>query len=66
MTNQLTKQLGIFKSDVSEFNSLASAKNFADRCTKIQMIVLGEGGKFWVCVNRVAVKLTKAGYELAE
>lgn len=49
----------------SEFNSLANAKSFANRCIKINMIVLGDNGKFWVMLPKFSEQLVKLGYEYA-
>lgn len=40
-----------------------AAKSWADHSTKLQLIVLGDNGKFWVCCPADAGKLVKAGYE---
>jgi hypothetical protein len=51
-------------SQVSKFNSLAAAKSFADRCNKMQLIVIGDDSKYWVASASFATKLEKLGYEL--
>ncbi len=51
-------------SQVSKFNSLALAKSFANRCNKMQLIVMGDDSKFWVASASFATKLEKLGYEL--
>ena len=49
-----------------KFNTLINAKDFADKATKTLMIVLGDDNKYWVVSFKDALKLVKAGYELAE
>ncbi|QKI80600.1 hypothetical protein [Kroppenstedtia eburnea] len=48
-----------------KFNQLATAQSFANRCQKIQMIILGDDDKFWVVSPREAKALETAGYQLA-
>ena len=54
------------ESQVTKFSNLAKAKSFANRCTKLHLIVLGDDGKFWVAPPRVAEQLVKSGYEYAK
>ena len=49
----------------AKFNSLANARSYSNRTTKVSMIVLGDDCKFWVVTMAVASKLLAAGYELA-
>ena len=49
---------------VSKFNTLKSAKSFADRCVKGQLIIMGDDGLFWVANMGFAAKLEKLGYEV--
>ena len=49
-----------------EFSSLSLAKSFVNRAEKINMIVLGDNGLFWVMAPRHSEVLVKeAGFEYA-
>ena len=45
-------QMEILKSDIARFDSLRLAKGYRDRCLKMNLIVLGDDGKFWVAYPR--------------
>ena len=52
---------------VSKFNTLEAAEDCVNNhCVKLNMIVLGDDGLYWVAVPAVTEKLVKAGYEYAE
>lgn len=48
-----------------EFSKKENAFGFADKCEKMQMIILGDNGKFWVVSMAEGARLLKAGYEMA-
>jgi hypothetical protein len=50
---------------LSKFSSLKLAKSFVGRCEKINLIVMGDDGKFWVALPKVTDQLIKLGYEYA-
>jgi hypothetical protein len=54
------------KLDALKFNDLFLAQNFAARCKKIHMVIMGDDGMYWVVTMATAQRLVKAGYELAE
>ncbi len=56
----------IERSSVAKFNTLAAARAYRDRCKKMQMIVLGDDGLFWVAVPKITEWLVREGYEYAE
>lgn len=56
------------RSTIFRFNTLASARSFADRAHKVMMVVLGDaeaGAPYWVTTPADAARLQRAGYELA-
>jgi hypothetical protein len=52
----LTKQM-------TKFNSLESARTFCDNAVKINMILMGDDGKYWVGLPRYTNQLHAQGYE---
>ncbi len=44
---------------------MALARSFRDRCHKINLIVLGDDGMFWVALPRITEWLVRNGYEYA-
>ena len=48
-----------------EFSDLRNAQNFANRCNKLHMVVLGDNEKFWVVLPVDYTRLLNAGYEAA-
>lgn len=54
------------KIEAAKFNSLRLALDFAARCHKVHMVIMGDDMKFWVVTMAVAQRLVKQGYELAE
>ena len=60
-----TKRWETIKSQITRFNTLASATAFANRCEKLHMVVLGDNGDFWVAVPAATEWLVKNGYEYA-
>ena len=54
------------KIETAKFNDLFLAQNFAARCLKIHMVIMGDDMKYWVVNMATAQRLVKAGYELAE
>lgn len=48
-----------------EFNQLGTARNFAARCHKPHMIILGDNELFWVVTLAEAARLLRKGYEMA-
>jgi hypothetical protein len=60
-----TKRWEKIKSQITRFNTLASATAFANRCDKLHMVVLGDNDEFWVAVPAVTEWLVKNGYEYA-
>lgn len=55
----------ICKSTVLPFNSLAIAKSFVNRASKMMMIVLGDDDRYWVVTPADGERLIRAGYEYA-
>ncbi|MGB2694774.1 MAG: hypothetical protein WBD55_06245 [Dehalococcoidia bacterium] len=51
---------------IGKFNTYGAAKSFADRATKIVMLVLGDDGLIWAVTPAVGERLVRAGYEYAE
>jgi hypothetical protein len=60
-----TQRWSKIKSQITRFNTLASATAFANRCDKLHMVVLGDSGEFWVAVPAITEWLVKNGYEYA-
>lgn len=50
---------------MTEFKSLQLAENFANRCEKLHLIILGDNNRYWVALPKVTEKLNKQGYEYA-
>jgi hypothetical protein len=50
-------------SQVSKFNTLASANSFRYRAKKGQIVIQGCDGLFWVCSMAFGERLIKGGYE---
>ena len=48
-----------------KFSSWALAQSFIERCRKIYMIILGDDDKFWIVTPADAMRLEKAGYQIA-
>lgn len=46
------------------FTNLAAAKRYAERCTKLHFVVMGDNNKFWVVCFLDAQRLEKDGYEI--
>ncbi len=46
-----------------QFTNLALATNFANRCEKPHIIIMGDNGKLWVSTLAEAKKLISEGYE---
>ncbi len=55
----------IYQSDIARFSTIALARSFRDRCHKINLIVLGDDGKYWVALPRITEWLVRNGYEYA-
>lgn len=49
---------------VSRYNNLSTAKSAAQRCAKIQVILHGDDGTFWMTTPATAAKLEAMGYEI--
>ena len=50
---------------ITKFRKLSSAQGFVSHAVKMQVIVLGDNGEYWVVRPVDAVKLERQGYELA-
>jgi len=48
---------------MSKFSSLESARTFCDNAVKINMILMGDDGKYWVGLPRYTNQLHAQGYE---
>ena len=46
-----------------KFTSFQTAQNFANRCEKLHMILMGDDNRFWVGLPRYTEFLNKLGYE---
>lgn len=57
--------MNLCKSSVLPFNSLANAKFFANRASKMMMIVLGDDDRYWVVTPADGERLVRAGFEYA-
>lgn len=60
------QQFKLLMTQVSKFNTIASARSSAARCTKIQAILHGDDGLIWSTTPATAAKLERAGYEIIE
>lgn len=49
--------------EMTQFSSLEAAKNYVNRAEKINMILMGDNGKYWVGLPKHTEKLNKQGYE---
>jgi hypothetical protein len=49
-----------------KFQNRENAFSFAERCTKIMLVLLGDDGRFWVTTPAQAEQLHRQGYEYAE
>ncbi|HEX2908750.1 MAG TPA: hypothetical protein VHO69_17900 [Phototrophicaceae bacterium] len=49
-----------------KFNNRQNAFEFANRCTKIMLVLLGDDGLFWVTAPAQAERLHRQGYQYAE
>ena len=49
--------------EMTKFNSLKSARTFCDNAVKINMILMGDDGKYWVGLPKYTEQLNRQGYE---
>jgi hypothetical protein len=63
-----TKQMNLQQliKDTAQFKQLDLAKSYANNCHKIQMIILGDNGKYWVARPKTTERLNKLGYQYAD
>lgn len=50
---------------IYKFSSLALAQSFANRATKLMLVLQGDDDKFWVSTSAVTERLNREGYEYA-
>jgi len=60
--NNLKSKLNLRYTPVA-FTNITSANSFVNHSEKMQLIVLGECGTFYVCCPTDAAKMVKSGYE---
>lgn len=46
-----------------KFSNMQTAINFASRCEKMMMVIMGDDGKYWVVTMAQGEKLISQGYE---
>jgi hypothetical protein len=63
--NTIKNSLGL-RNSVDIFNNRENAFGWASMSIKLQVVMLGDNGKFWVVCFSDAQKLSKIGYEIAQ
>lgn len=53
------------KDNVAEFTNRQLAFNYANRCIKQHVVMLGDNDMFWVACFADAQKLERLGYQIA-
>lgn len=62
--NNLKNTLGL-RNNIDQLSNRDAAFRWAENCTKLHVVILGDNGKFWVACFSDAQKLVKIGYEIA-
>ena len=58
-----TTTFSVLIKQMSKFSSLESARTFCDNAVKINMILMGDDGKYWVGLPKYTNQLHAQGYE---
>jgi hypothetical protein len=61
----VTETIGAKRITRFEFTDRGNALSFADRCLKMQMVILGDNERFWVVSMADGEYLIRNGYEAA-